>query len=287
MKYRKRIVKSVQLETWSSAEVKTHLQLDNRLAIVPVGSFEQHGPHAPLGTDTFISVEVSYRLAQRLGAVVVPPVWFGISDEHMDFAGTITVSPDTLCNLMADIVISLKAGGFNDILILNGHAGNEPHLSCVRDMVTQKSGQEINLLIKSYWEELPEGEKKKLSSLEWGLHANEFETSVIAAILPATVKKIKDTGNFPDMSTLNGQDMNEKVFKNLIKNSNGVWGDPTRASIKRGRALLAQIELTLTNYLAKELKLSNSDCAFEMEKPKMKNPETDQVNVYSGGCGGI
>lgn len=255
MMYKKRQVKSVQLETWSSSEVKTHIQTDNCLAIIPVGAFEQHGPHAPLGTDTLITIEVSYRLACKLGAVMVPPLWFGVSEEHMDFAGTISISSETLVNLLAEIVISLQAGGFRDILILNGHGSNEQYLTKIQDRVSQNSDRKTNLLIKSYWDELPEREKKQLSSLEWGLHANEFETSVIAAIFPSMVKKVKDIDNFPDNAAINDQEMNGKLFKNLIKDSNGVWGNPSRASIKTGRFLLAQIELTLTNYLIKELQL--------------------------------
>ena len=109
-----------------------------------------------------------------------------------------------------------------------------------------------------------------MSSLEWGLHANEFETSVIAAIFPSMVKKIKDIDNFPDISSINTQEMNGKLFKNLIKNSNGVWGNPTRASIKIGRSLLAQIELTLTNYLIRELELANSESERKSKKSMVK-----------------
>lgn len=248
----------MQLETWSSPEVKQYLQKDNNLAIFPVGSFEQHGPHAPLGTDTFIAYEISRRIAQKLGAVVLPPVWYSVSGEHMDFAGTITVSPDTLISLVSEVVISLQASGFTNILILNGHGTNERYLNAARKRVIEKTGKKVNLMVISYWDKLPEKEKQKLCSLEWGLHANEFETSIITAILPSIVKKLKDIANFPDLSGIDGE-INEQIFKKLIKGSNGVWGDPGRASIKKGRSLLALLELTLVNFLNQTVKFSFLD----------------------------
>ncbi|MHB9095808.1 MAG: creatininase family protein [Eubacteriales bacterium] len=263
MTYRKRSEKSLQLETWSSPEVQRYIQKDNSFGIIPVGSFEQHGPHAPLGTDTFICMEVSRRLARKLGGVVLPPVWFGISDEHMDFAGTVTVTPDTLCNLITDIVVSLRAAGFNKILVLNGHGGNVPYLGSVKEKVRQRVGQDVFVSVISYWDKLSERGKMMLSSLEWGFHANEYETSLISCIFPSMVKKLRDIRNYPDLSSLNDQKLNEKVFRDLIKGSNGVWGDPGRASIKKGRSFLGTIELSLNNYLAHELDSQNADLAVK------------------------
>lgn len=168
MNYRKPRVKSVQLETWTSPEVKNHVN-KNGLAIIPLGSFEQHGPHAPLGTDTFISLEVSNRLAKRLDSVVLPPIWYGISDEHMDFAGTITVSPETLTNLIGDIVVSLMASGFTKFLIINGHPGNIQYFDLIKEKLYKKASRKTELLIVSYWDKLPDNERNRLSSLEWGL----------------------------------------------------------------------------------------------------------------------
>lgn len=258
MNYRKRTERSVQLETLTSQEVRCLTEKDNNLAFIPLGSFEQHGPHAPLGTDTFISREISMRLARKLGGVVVPPISFGVSDEHMDFPGTITISPATLGNLLMDIIKSLISGGFNKIVILNGHGTNEQILVKIREKIEWDAGLKNTVIAISYWDRLPENERNKLSSLEWGLHANEFETSIITAIVPSMVKKLKDIKHFPDTSKLKGQEIDEKVFRQLIKDSNGVWGDPGQASIKKGRALLAVIELTLANYLIQIFKLSDS-----------------------------
>ncbi|MDA8236148.1 MAG: creatininase family protein [Clostridia bacterium] len=248
MKYTKRM-KYLKMETWSSPEASNFVQRGNRPVIIPVGSFEQHGPHAPLGTDTFICLEVCHRIAMRIGAVLLPPVWFGVSDEHMDYTGTITLSPNTLCNLLVEIVLSLNTGGFKDIVILNGHSGNLGALKMFKEQVNDKVRKETNLLVLSYWDKLPDKESKQLSSLEWGLHANEFETSIISSIYPYMVKKMKGISHFPELSPTQKSGFNNTSFKDLMKGSNGVWGDPTQASIKKGKSLMSLIELTLTNYL--------------------------------------
>jgi len=251
-------LKSVQLATWTSTEIRQYIKEGNRLALIPLGSFEQHGPHAPMGTDTFISMEICNRLARKLGGVVLPPVGYGVSSEHIDFPGTITVSPVTLCNLIDDIVISLTASGFTKIAIINGHRSNERHLRALRDKIVSKIDRGITVLVFSYWDKLPEKKRIKLYSPESGLHANEYETSIISAILPNKVKKLKDIRNFPVISQEEFRDIDERKFRDLIKGSNGVWGDPERASINKGRLWLSAVELTLANYLLKAFDLPES-----------------------------
>ncbi len=259
MRDRERTVKSVQLETWCSPEVKTYVQMPNHLAIIPLGSFEQHGPHAPLGTDTFICFEICHRLAVKLGGVVLPPVWFSISPEHMDFAGTVTISADTLSSLLAEVVLSLQTSGFRKIIILNGHGGNEEYLSKVRERIADKLNPNTALLVLSYWDRLSPEQRAYLCSLEWGLHANAWETSLICAIFPSMVRKLKGMKNFPDVAgvTQLGQ-INREQFRNLIRDSSGIWGDPEMASAKRGRLLLSDIESSLLDFLSEEFGLSGS-----------------------------
>ncbi len=256
MKYRRQHNCSAQLETWSSPEVMNHLRAVDQFVIIPLGAFEQHGPHAPLGTDTFICQEICQRLARRLNGVTVPPVWFGISEEHMDFAGTITISSETFCNYVSDIILSLARGGFTKILVLNGHGSNDFYFPLIQTKVQEKYQGELNLLLLSYWNTLPPKDKQYFCSLEWGLHANAFETSLISAILPSLVKRVENSSHFPDVSGLRLEDLNASLFRTLIKGSNGVWGDPGQASREKGQSLLDSIELSLTTYVAKALKLT-------------------------------
>lgn len=245
-----------QLETWSSCQVQDQIKSVSRLVIIPLGSFEQHGPHAPLGTDTFICWEVCQRLARKLNGFSIPPIWYSVSEEHMDFAGTITISPETFCNYVSDIILSLALGGFTKILALNGHGSNEAYFAPIRTKVQEKFTGELNLQLLSYWTALSNEERDYLCSFQWGLHANAFETSVMSAISPGLVKKIGNCSHFPDVSGLNLGDLDANQFRNLIKGSNGVWGDPGQASMKKGRSLLASIDQSLAQYVTEVFELA-------------------------------
>ncbi|KUO77134.1 MAG: hypothetical protein APF81_21490 [Desulfosporosinus sp. BRH_c37] len=247
-----------QLETWTSPEVQNHDREVHKFVIIPLGSFEQHGPHAPLGTDTFIGWEICQRLASKLNGVTVPPVWFSVSEEHMDFAGTITIKPETFCDYVSDIIFSLARGGFTKILVLNGHGTNETYFPQIYAKVKEGYKGELNLLLLSYWTALPIKEREYLCSLQWGLHANAFETSVILAIFPSLVRKVKNCSHFPDVSGLDVKDLDAIHFRSLLKNSNGVWGDPSKATLRKGQTLLASIEETLSSYVSGAFQLSGT-----------------------------
>ncbi len=259
----------MQLETWSSPELKTYLEKGKRVAIIPVGAVEQHGPHAPLGTDTMICVEISRRIACNLGGIVIPPVWFGVSVEHMDFSGTITIDPETFCQLIINLVHSLAASGFCKIVVLNGHGTNEQYFATIQAAVIRSNHQNqfaepLELECLSYWSKLLPREKDLLGSMEWGFHANAYETSIVAAIWPGLVKMLKNTGNFPDITKFKDRCLDENMFREIIKGTNGVWGDPAQASINKGRVLLKRIELTLTEFLIQK---------FGMDSPEARDPE--------------
>jgi creatinine amidohydrolase len=100
--------------------------LDTDLALIPTGSTEQHGPHAPLGTDTLNAVAVADAGAEAYGGevVVAPPIPVGIAEEHRHFPGTLWVSPDTFRAYVRETVASLASHGFDRVVVVNGHGGN-------------------------------------------------------------------------------------------------------------------------------------------------------------------
>ncbi|TFG33561.1 creatininase family protein [Candidatus Thorarchaeota archaeon] len=111
--------------TWP--EVETILK-ETDIALVPIGSIEQHGPALPVDNDTYIATEFAIRIAERVWdrkkVVVTPTVSFGFSPHHMQFKGTITLSESTLTNMIVDICRSLVHHGFQKIILINGHGGN-------------------------------------------------------------------------------------------------------------------------------------------------------------------
>jgi len=108
-------------ETWSDADAT-----DTTLALLPVGSTEQHGPHAPLGTDVLTAEAVAEAGADRYAdpVVVAPAVPVGIAEEHRRFAGTLWTSESTFRDYVRDVVGSLAAHGWDRVVVVNGHGGN-------------------------------------------------------------------------------------------------------------------------------------------------------------------
>lgn len=114
---------SVWMQDLTWEEVQGYLRRDS-IAVVPIGSTEQHGPAGCLGVDSYVAITLAEDAAQRSGVLVTPPVWFGDSTQHSGFPGTITLRTETLIALVRDVCRSLARHGFDRIVLLNGHKGS-------------------------------------------------------------------------------------------------------------------------------------------------------------------
>lgn len=95
-----------------------------RVAMLPVGSFEQHGDHLPLTTDTIIACVIAEQLATAYGLLLLPPVTMSCSHEHEGFDGTVSISSRTLTAVIEDVQLSLARSGVRYLVLVNGHGGN-------------------------------------------------------------------------------------------------------------------------------------------------------------------
>ena len=98
------------------------------VAVVPVGSTEQHGPALPLGMDHLAATAFASHLGERDDAVVLPPIPVGVSPHHMQFHGSLTVSDETFERYVTETVESVTVHGVRKAVIVNGHGGNVPAL---------------------------------------------------------------------------------------------------------------------------------------------------------------
>ncbi|WP_327320090.1 mycofactocin biosynthesis peptidyl-dipeptidase MftE [Streptomyces sp. NBC_01235] len=194
---------------------------DGPVLAVPVGATEQHGPHLPLSTDTDIAVALAERLAQEVpGVVVAPPVAFGSSGEHQEFAGTLSIGQEAVELLLLELVRSACAT-FPRTVLVSAHGGNaEPVSRAVRRL--REEGRHVLA-----W------------SPRWGgdAHAGRTETSVMLALAPHRVLLERaEAGNTTPVGELlpllRGQGLKAAT-------ANGVLGDPAGASAEEGRALLS------------------------------------------------
>jgi len=114
---------TVFLAEMTNREVEEFLK-EHDTVMIPTGSTEQHGPHSPVGTDVLIPTEIARRVAPRVGAVVAPPVSYGLSYPHRGFTSVFALGIDTFIDLIADLCECFARAGFRRIIFLNGHFDN-------------------------------------------------------------------------------------------------------------------------------------------------------------------
>ena len=157
--------------------------------MIPLGAIEQHGPHLPLAVDSVIAGALAERFCLRVpGSLVAPTLQLGCSSEHMDFCGTLSLSPATLRAVIKDVVSSLIRHGFTDIVIFSAHGGNDALLMEIDcDLKAFASPARITVLrgierLGKVWSDASAAEN--IRSEISGAHAGEFETSIIEVCVP-------------------------------------------------------------------------------------------------------
>ncbi|HLS24605.1 MAG TPA: creatininase family protein [Beutenbergiaceae bacterium] len=229
-------VRVEELTTVEAADAYTRA----KVAILPVGAVEQHGPHLSVMTDASIAGAFSDALAARLGEMAVrfPLQPYGISEHHQKFAGTVTISPMTFIAVMLDLVASLQSQGFTKVVIVNGHGGNLDALS----IVTRRARSELGMLVASImWAVLARDVCKELASLPQYGHACEIETSVAKVLAPELVREDRITGpgdhrKVDDLSAPHGFVTVADRFDDLT--GDGVYGDPSQSSTEIGNQVV-------------------------------------------------
>ena len=214
-----------------------------RLALVPVGATEQHGPNLGLGTDYVIAHRLCQRIAQELHprAVVLPPVPLGLSYHHMGFPGTMTFSPETFIAVCMDIARSLKQQGIEHVLFVNGHNGNTAVLNVAVTKI--RYDLEMQAAVAFWFQQAGDVVKKHARTERYG-HACEIETSVLLALAPDLVRT--DALEAGDMLpvTLEHAFNNQPFFHTVPvpfheQTRNGVFGDATLSTHEAGNEIVA------------------------------------------------
>mgnify|MGYP006272067859 FL=1 len=222
--------------------------LDTDLAVLPVGSTEQHGPHAPLGTDRLTADAVAaagvdrYHDATGVDVPIAPAIPVGIAAEHRAFDGTLWVSPDTFRAYVRETVASLAHHGFDRVVLVNGHGGNTDAL---RELTGEISRFDAAYTVAFTWFEGVDSE------LPMG-HGGARETAVLRHIRPELVDE--------DQAETAGEGGSDNWGEwvagvNLAHDSaefsdNGVVGDPTAGTAADGQRLVDDAAAALCELLA-------------------------------------
>ncbi len=173
--------------TWPLVE--HYLRTDNRI-LIPIGSTEQHGPTGLIGTDFLTAQHIAERAGEQSQVMVASPICYGMAAHHMAFPGTVSLAPQTLIRVIADVVSSLGQHGFRKFLFVNGHGGNSAILTSAFCQI--KSEENFYVLETVNWWTMPEVQAYETQhyGAENGFHATISEVAATQVICPQAFEKI-------------------------------------------------------------------------------------------------
>ncbi len=221
---------------------------ENWIAVLPVAAVEQHGPHLPVGVDTFIGEgylrEVARLLPAELPALFLPIQAIGKSNEHIHFPGTLTLSAETVIRAWTEIGEGVHRAGLRKLVIVNSHGGNVPILDIVARDLRARLGM---LVVTVSWHRFgyPEG-LFSAQERQHGIHAGGVETSLMLAFRPDTVRQ-DEVRDFPPVTLAMEQEFSflragtPAGFGWMAQDIQpaGAMGNATEASLEKGEACAA------------------------------------------------
>ena len=233
--------------TWR--EIAQMPNKENVVIIQPVGAIEQHGHHLPLVVDSAISVGVLGKALDKLPieipAYALPCLYYGKSNEHAGFPGTISLSAETLLAVIKETALSIYQAGFRKLILMNSHGGQPQIMEIVaRDL--HQEYQDFQVFPWFTWR-VPNIASELLTpkELELGIHAGDAETSLMLALLPEQVKMdlaVKEyPRNLPQNSLLSMEGSLPFSWLTREVSTTGTMGNATTASKDKGDHILESL----------------------------------------------
>ena len=222
----------VDIQAQFDPNLRKSIKKKKQVAIIPIGSIEQHGPHLPISTDSDIVTEVAKRLSEMKGYLLLPTITYGVSFEHAPLFN-LSIRESTLRTILIDLCSSLLMNNIKTVFIINGHHGNLKSIKNIDVKLQKISKNKLKVFPLSYWHFM----KREFD------HAGFVETSLMLAISKNVKMKLAKKGLITDGMTK--QEI--KILGKLANQSfpkatkNGIWGDPTKATKKDGKTILAEI----------------------------------------------
>ena len=212
------------------------------VAMFPVGSFEQHGDHLPLATDTIVACVIASQLAATYNALLLPPVTISCSHEHEGFDGTVSISSRTLIAIIDDVQSSLARSGIRYLVLVNGHGGNY-----VLSNITQEANvteRRVALFPGREDFRIARERADMETTTSEDMHGGEWETSILLHSHPHLVR-----------STYSQNDHNAPQRPHLLiagiraYATKGIIGRPSLASAAKGQVALDSLVNSFSDVL--------------------------------------
>lgn len=237
-------------QSWKSAR---QIFRERKIALVPVGSTEQHGPHLPLGTDFFIARALAESAARDAGAICTPVIPIGVSAHHRQFWGTLWVSPQTFRQYTREVATSLAYHDIRRIIFVNGHGGNLPSL---QEICHSLRAENLYSVVHQWWTDPSVIELQRRLFKSKGSHAGAIETAMLMAIRPELI----DTASYDEAAEGAAAEFGITKFgaqlpvDTLEFSRSGATLDPHEATVEAGKQIFhAALEglKNLTHWLEK------------------------------------
>jgi creatinine amidohydrolase len=211
------------------------------------GACENHGNHMPFGSDFIMPFELAKRVAARYDKkmVIFPPIPYGVSSHHKDFFMTVSFEPDTMINVIRDILQSLINNNIRRILIINGHDGNIAPIELASRIIKERNPRVVISCLESWWTLVGSVDKELFDVWEGLGHGGEAETSAMLAVRPDLVNMAiapKDViPKLPD---------NVKIYWKFNElTETGATGAPRKATRTKGDRIISILENVLLAFI--------------------------------------
>lgn len=232
--------------TWEQVASLVEANPTKMLAILPLGSTEQHGQRLPLGTDHFVAEYLASEVARRIPtSILLPTLTYGMSWHHTAFPGTISIAEDIYEIVVGEVLRSIIRTGFRRILIVNAHGGNEKSIGKAIANVKDESPEVsiINPLIRFHKEIFESGGwERKLG--EKMVHAGRLELAMLAAVCPEKVKNSSVVTDVPEGAVRGQGTGSPEQWKELFPR--GQKGDQREVKRQIGERFISALVDVLT-----------------------------------------
>jgi creatinine amidohydrolase len=230
--------------TWSEAQAAFEL---SKTVVLPVGAAcKEHGPHLPLNTDFLIAEYLARRIAEFCPVVIAPTVSYGYYPAFLEYPGSASISARTFCDLIVDICRSFAGQGVRQFFILNTGIST---LGPLTEAQTILSSESIVMRFTDL-HQLSAAVRREVEQQPYGTHADEIETSIMLYCCPEVVKldlaRSELASDAPGGLTRNADGPG-------IFSPSGSWGDPTVATVEKGRVVTEAIVAGIIEQLRGDL----------------------------------
>jgi creatinine amidohydrolase len=217
-----------------------------KVALIPVGSTEQHGPHLPLGTDFLTAQSLAESAAHKTSAICTPVIPIGVSAHHKQFWGTLWVSPEAFRHYMYEIAVSLAYHGVRRMIFVNGHGGNS---AALHEISRTLRLEKVHSLVFQWWTTPSSVELQSRLFKSKGTHAGGIETSMVLAIRPDLVDKasLDEAAKGASAGFGIARYGAQLPVDTVDFSQSGATLDPREASEEAGKKLFDEAEESLVN----------------------------------------